>query len=138
MYFPSKKDAWLYPIYLAGVTACFAPFFVGRDYFLLFFTIPFAILLIWSWFTTGYRIEGEQIIITYGPMKKRISIKEIRKISKTQNPLAAPALSFDRLEILYGSQFKTELISPRDTQQFIFLIKSIHPQTEIANNVISK
>ncbi|MBO1626044.1 PH domain-containing protein [Bacillus arachidis] len=138
MYFPSKKDAWIYSIYLAGVAACFAPFLAGGDYFLLFFTIPFAILLIWSWFTTGYTVEDEQIIIRYGLRKKRISIKDIRKISKTKNPLAAPALSFDRLEILYGSQFETELISPRDTQRFIFLIKSIHPQIEVANNVINE
>lgn len=138
MYFPSKKDAWLYPIYLAGVAACFAPFLAGRDYFLLFFTVPFAILLIWSWFTTGYKVEKEQIIIRYGPMKKRISIKDIRKITTTKNPLAAPALSFDRLEILYGSQFETELVSPREAQQFVSLIKSIHPQIEVANNLINE
>ncbi|WP_176546732.1 PH domain-containing protein [Bacillus pseudomycoides] len=119
MHFPSKKDAWLYPIYFAGVATCLAPFLAGRDYFLLFFTIPFVILLIWSWFTTGYKVENEQIIIRYGLMKKRISIKDIRKISKNQNPLAAPALSFDRLEILYGSQFETALVSPRDKQQFV-------------------
>ncbi|WP_459500786.1 PH domain-containing protein [Bacillus sp. C1] len=133
MYFPSKKDAWLYPIYLAVIAACFAPFLVGKDYFILFFTIPFAILLIWSWFTTGYKVENEQIIITYGPVKKRISIKEIRKITKTNNPLAAPALSFDRLEILYGSQFETALVSPKDKQQFVSLLKSIHPQMEVEN-----
>lgn len=63
-------------------------------------------------------------------------MKEIRKISKTKNPLAAPALSFDRLEILYGSQFETELVSPRDTKRFVSLIKSTHPQIEVANNLI--
>lgn len=138
MYFPSKRDTWLYPIYLAGIVVCFAPFLAGRDYFILFFTIPFAILLIWSWFTTGYKVENEQIIIRYGLMKKRISIKDIRKISKTKNPLAAPALSFDRLEILYGSQFETELVSPKDKQQFVSLLKSIHPQIEVENHVINE
>ncbi|CAI8716869.1 PH domain-containing protein [Bacillus pseudomycoides] len=137
MYFPSQKDAWLYPIYLAVVAACFAPFLAGRDYFLLFFTIPFAILLIWSWFTTGYRVEDAQIIIRYGPMKKRISIKDIGKISKTKNPLAAPALSFDRLEILYGSQFETALVSPKDKRKFVSLLKSIHPQIEIENHIMN-
>ncbi|HEK9103271.1 PH domain-containing protein [Bacillus pfraonensis] len=138
MYFPSKKDVWLYPIYLAGVAACFAPFLAGRDYFLLFFTIPIAVLLIWSWFTTGYRIKDEQLIIRYGPRKKRISIKDIRKISKTKNPLAAPALSFDRLEILYGSQFETELVSPKDEQQFVCVLKNIHPQIEVENHLINE
>lgn len=138
MYFPSKKDAWIYSIYLAGIAACFAPFLAGRDYFLLFFIIPLAILLIWSWFTTGYTVENEQIIIRYGPMKKRISIKDIRKISRTKNPLAAPALSFDRLEILYGSQFQAELVSPKDKQQFVSLLKSIHPQIEVEYHIMNK
>ncbi|WP_347269297.1 PH domain-containing protein [Bacillus sp. TL12] len=62
----------------------------------------------------------------------------MRKISKIKNPLAAPAPSFDRLEILHGTQFETELISPRDTKQFVSLIKSIHPQVEIANNLIQE
>ncbi|PFE03342.1 hypothetical protein COE15_26250 [Bacillus cereus] len=133
-----KKDAWIYSIYLAGVAACFAPFLAGRDYFLLFFTIPLAILLIWSWFTTGNKVEDEQIIIRYGPMKKRISIKDIRKISRTKNPLAAPALSFDRLEILYGSQFQGGLVSPKDKQQFVSLLKSIHPQIEVEYHIMNK
>ncbi len=123
---------------MAGVAACFAPFLAGRDYFLLFFTIPLAILLIWSWFTTGYTVENEQIIIRYGPMKKRISIKDIRKISRTKNPLAAPALSFDRLEILCGSQFQAELVSLKDKQQFVSLLKSIHPQIEVEYHIMNK
>lgn len=71
-------------------------------------------------------------------MKKRISIKDIRKISRTKNPLAAPALSYDRLEILYGSQFQAELVSPKDKQQFVSLLKSIHPQIEVEYHIMNK
>jgi Bacterial PH domain len=137
MYFPSKKDLWLYPIYWGCIFVCFTPFYVGRDYGTLFFLIPLAILLVWSWFTTGYKVDNENLIIQYGPVKKKIPIKDIRKIRKTKNPLSAPALSFDRLEISYGSGygFGMALISPKDKQSFVSLLKSKNPQIEVDTKI---
>ncbi|AJH22241.1 MULTISPECIES: PH domain-containing protein [Bacillus] len=130
MEFPSKKDVWLYPIFFVVIGACFAPIFVGREYFLLFFTIPLAILFSWSWFSTKYIVKEEIIMITSGPVKKRIFIRDIKRISNTKNPIAAYALSFDRLEIVYGS-YETEIISPKNKEQFINLVKSKNPHIEI-------
>lgn len=130
MEFPSKKDIWLYPIFFVVIGACFAPIFAGREYFLLFFTIPLAILFSWSWFSTKYIVKEEKIIITSGPVKKRIFIRDIKRISNTKNPIAAHALSVDRLEIVYGS-YETELISPRNKEEFILLLKRKNPGIEI-------
>ena len=41
---------------------------------------------------------------------------------KYENPIAAYALSFDRLEIVYGAH-QTEIISPKDKEQFINHVK---------------
>ncbi|MGE6548298.1 PH domain-containing protein [Bacillus mycoides] len=130
MEFLSKKDVWLYPIFFVVIGACFAPIFAGREYFLLFFTIPLAILFSWSWFSTKYIVKEEIIIITSGLVKKRIFIRDIKRISNTKNPIAAHALSFDRLEIVYGS-YETELISPRNKEEFILLLKRKNPGIEI-------
>ncbi|WP_002149767.1 PH domain-containing protein [Bacillus cereus] len=130
MEFPSKKDVWLYPIFFIILGACFAPIFAGREYFLLFFTIPLAILFSWSWFSTKYIVKEEIIMITSGPVKKRIFIRGIKRISNTKNPISAYALSFDRLEIVYGS-YETELISPRNKEEFILLLKRKNPGIEI-------
>lgn len=46
--FHQKKDVWLHPIFFIVVGACFAPIFAGREYFLLLFTIPLAMLFSWS------------------------------------------------------------------------------------------
>ncbi|WP_342718575.1 PH domain-containing protein [Bacillus paramycoides] len=113
MEFPSKKDVWLYSIFFVVIGACFAPLFAGREYVLLFFTIPLAILFMWSWFSTTYIVEEETITIRSGFVKKRILIRDIKQISNTKNPIAAHALSFDRLEIVYGAH-QTEIISPKD------------------------
>ncbi|MES5895288.1 MULTISPECIES: PH domain-containing protein [Bacillus cereus group] len=130
MGFPSKKDTWLYPIFFIVLGACFAPIFAGREYFLLFFTIPLAILFSWSWFSTKYIVKEEIVMITSGPVKKRIFIRDIKRISNTKNPIAAYALSFDRLEIVYGS-YETEIISPKNKEQFINLVKSKNPHIEM-------
>ncbi|MGG0131474.1 PH domain-containing protein [Bacillus tropicus] len=123
MEFPSKKDTWLYPIFFVVIGACFAPIFAGREYFLLFFTIPLAIVFIWSWFSTKYIVGEETLTIRSGFVNKRIFIRDIKQISNTKNPIAAYALSFDRLEIIYGSH-QTEIISPKDKEQFINLVTS--------------
>ncbi|MDA1578433.1 PH domain-containing protein [Bacillus cereus group sp. TH228LC] len=123
MEFPSKKDTWLYPIFFVVIGACFAPIFAGREYFLLFFTIPLAIVFIWSWFSTKYIVGEETITIRSGFVNKRIFIRDIKQISNTKNPIAAYVLSFDRLEIIYGSH-QTEIISPKDKEQFINLVTS--------------
>ena len=135
MYFPSKKDLWVYLVIWVCVIACLTPIFIGRDFEVLFFTIPLAILLIWALFTTGYKVNDELLIIQNGPIKKKILIKDIKKISKTKNPLASSALSIDRLEITYGSKFEMELVSPKDKQKFISLLKSINSQIEVIDNI---
>ncbi|KZD28739.1 PH domain-containing protein [Bacillus cereus] len=129
MEFPSKKDTWLYPIFFIVLGACFAPIFVGREYFLLLFTIPLAILFSWSWFSTKYIVGEEIITIRSGLVTKRIFIRDIKQISNTKNPIAAHALSFDRLEIVYCTH-KTEIISPKDKEQFINLVKSKNTHIE--------
>ncbi|RWQ77643.1 PH domain-containing protein [Bacillus cereus] len=130
MEFPSKKDVWLHPIFFIVVGACFAPIFAGREYFLLLFTIPLAMLFSWSWFLAKYIAREETITIRSGLVTKRIFIRDIKQISNTKNPIAAHALSFDRLEIVYDTH-KTEIISPRNKEQFINLVKSKNSNIEI-------
>ncbi|PEL62664.1 PH domain-containing protein [Bacillus wiedmannii] len=127
MEFSSKKDIWLYPIFFVIIGACFAPLFAGKEYFLLFFTIPLAILFMWSWFSTKYIVGEETITIRSGLVKKSIFIRDIKQISNAKNPIAAHALSLDRLEIVYGAH-KTEVISPKDKDQFINLVTSKNPK----------
>ncbi|MEX3620806.1 PH domain-containing protein [Viridibacillus arvi] len=131
MYYPSKKDIWLAVINWAVIKSCFLPLAIQRDYGALFFTIPLALFLGWSWFTTGYRISNELLIIQSGPLKKRIPIKDIKKIISTKNPLASSALSFDRIEISYGTDYGMALVSPKNKRAFVSHLKNINQQIEL-------
>ena len=68
MEFPSKRYMVISDFFVV-IGACFAPIFAGREYFLLFFTIPLAILFMWSWFSTKYIVGEERITIKSGFVK---------------------------------------------------------------------
>ncbi|MGE7925973.1 PH domain-containing protein [Viridibacillus arvi] len=106
--------------------ACFAPLVAGRDYMVLVFTVPLAFLLAWGCYKTGYEVKADYLIIYSGPLKKKILITDIKNMKQTKNPLASYALSIDRLEIIYASDFNMALISPKDKDSFIKLVKKVN------------
>jgi len=79
---------------------------------------PGSILPIWLVATTYYKIEGEHLFISCGPVEKSVPLSEITGVTPTNNPLSSPALSLDRLRIDYG-QGQSVMISPRDKDGFI-------------------
>jgi hypothetical protein len=75
---------------------------------------------------TKYIITGNILIIKAGFMiNKTISIQEIKCITRTNNPLSSPALSLDRIEILYA-KMKRVVISPKDRNLFINQLQAIN------------
>lgn len=82
--------------------------------------------LLWSWLGTDYKIEGGLIKIRCGPFKSTVKIEEIEKVSATNIPLSAPALSFDRIEILHG-KYNTTIGSPKDKSGFIRVLVTENP-----------
>ena len=81
--------------------------------------------------TTFYTIENEKLHVKSSFLINiLIDIQQIKKISETNTIMSAPAVSFDRLEILYN-KFDTVVISPKEKMQFIEAIKKINPQVEV-------
>jgi uncharacterized membrane protein YdbT with pleckstrin-like domain len=60
-------------------------------------------LILHMFFNTTYKIEKEKLHIKCGFFKyKPVTIKEMKKVSKSSNIISSPAASFDRIEITYG------------------------------------
>jgi hypothetical protein len=135
MYFPSKKDIWLGLLFWATILICLIPLIFEQDIIAILILVPISLFLVWLWFTTGYLIEGEELIIKFGPIKKKIPISDITKIRKTRNPLSAPALSMDRLEILYGT-YRYTLVSPQEKGRFVSCLREINSNIEIEESVM--
>lgn len=78
--------------------------------------------------TTNYVIDGSSLYIKSSFLvNKKIDIKRVKKISETNNPLSAPAVSLDRLEIVYG-EHGSILISPKDKLSFIAHMTRLNPE----------
>jgi hypothetical protein len=58
--------------------------------------------------------------------KTKIDIKSIRKIYRTRNIISSPALSLDRIAIVYN-QYDEVLISPINKEDFIEELMKINP-----------
>jgi hypothetical protein len=124
--YKSKVDWWL--IILIGCVFGY-PIIDGiltNEYFL---SAIFAFVLVLFFLlakTIKYRIEVGNLMI----WNTKIEIKSIRKIYRTNNPLSSPALSLDRLAIVYN-KFDEILISPKERNEFIDELLKINPSIEI-------
>ncbi|UEG55384.1 PH domain-containing protein [Mucilaginibacter daejeonensis] len=59
-----------------------------------------------------------------------IDANTIKSVKATRNPLSAPAISLDRLEIAYG-KYDTIMVSPKDRTGFIAQLLNDHPSIAV-------
>ncbi|MGO4772970.1 PH domain-containing protein [Flavobacterium sp. W22_SRS_FK3] len=129
--FKSKIDLWF--VFFLGIM--FSVIIIKMAYDRLWGGLVFMIFttacIVYMFVTTFYIIEDEKLTIKCGFLfHVSIAVASIKKISETNNIMSSPALSFDRLEILYN-KFDTVLISPKDKQGFMEAIQKINPSVEV-------
>ena len=141
LYFPTKKDIWFFLIIWGFILFMILIYiFGGRPVgwqLITYKSVPGYIigaltltLLLWIWFGTGYKVEGELLKLQFGPFKSKVNIKKIKKISRTKNPFTAPALSVDRLEILFG-KYDVIDISPKNENELINSLLAVNPNIQV-------
>ncbi|GAB3549970.1 PH domain-containing protein [Spirosoma fluminis] len=97
---------------------------VGIIGFITFFIIHLFV-------TTHYTIDSHLLRIKSGFFfNKSVEIASIRKIIETRNPISSPALSLDRIEVIYN-RFDSVLLSPQDKIGFIDELKKANPDIEV-------
>ena len=75
-------------------------------------------LMAWVSLGTHYTLSREELDIRSGPFRWQVPISRIKDVKPSRSLLSAPALSTDRLEIVYGSHESVQ-ISPRDRERFL-------------------
>jgi hypothetical protein len=118
----SKIDWWL--IIIIFIVFCH-PMIEGiltKDY--IMFSVSFGVLsLVFLMFKSiKYKIDGEQLQIWW----TKIDINSIKRIYSTHNPLSSPALSLDRIAVVYNT-YDEVLISPKEREDFIREVLKINP-----------
>jgi hypothetical protein len=122
MVFKSKMDWWLPTLMLIVLGFPIGMGIIEKEYLVsvLFAIILAAVFIMFHY--TVYRLQDGQLVV----WSTKIDIRTIRKINKTRNPISSPALSLDRIEIIYN-KFDSILISPKDKQAFVEELLKINP-----------
>ena len=76
------------------------------------------VLLIWLTFGTYYAVNKDTLRVVSGPFRWKISIADITSVTPTRAMWSSPAMSLDRLRIVYGNGRRI-MISPADKQDFL-------------------
>jgi len=134
--FRSKVDANLRIIGLAA--PCVAAVALGttaghgRRMMLLLacVTTLVALLVVWMVLSTYYEITRDLLVAHSGPFSWRIPLEEISSVRDSHSVRSGPALSMDRLEVIWRGR-RTLLISPADKQAFLAALHRRAPQLAV-------
>lgn len=135
--FRSKVDGGFIWIALAMPCVAFAALFTtphgNRLLWIPVGTLFLATFVIcWIFISTYYELQGKELAIHCGPFTWRIPLAEVTDIRESSTTRSGPALSLDRLEIVYGGG-KVLVISPADKARFIASFEKC--RKEVASHV---
>ena len=86
-----------------------------------------ALLVCWILVSTYYELEAGDLIAHSGPFTWRIPLVEVKAVRESSSTRSGPALSMDRLEIIYGAG-RVLMISPADKAEFLAAVRRHAPQ----------
>ena len=105
---------------------------IKRIIFISLFTMPGAILLLLIFFNVKYSLSADKLFVKNGFSTQSISLKDITHTTPTNSTLSAPALSLDRIEIIYKGG--SIVISPKDKDGFYHAIQERVPALKTDGN----
>lgn len=77
-----------------------------------------AAVMWWLHHSTTYTFSELELLVRSTGLSWRVPLRDIRAVTATRDPLASPALSFDKLRIDYGP-LRTVMVSPADRELFL-------------------
>ena len=84
------------------------------------------VLVCWTLISTCYELQREQLVAHCGPFTWHIPLADISEVRESNSMRSGPALSMDRLEIVYqGGKILT--ISPADKAGFMVALRRRAP-----------
>lgn len=120
--FNSKIDWWLIILFVIVFGYPISDGLLSKQYGLSFTMFGFLALIGILFSKIKYVIDGQILKIWW----IKVEIKSIKRIYRTRNPLSSPALSLDRIAIVYN-KYDEVLISPKNKQEFVEELLKINP-----------
>ncbi len=131
--FRSKVDAKLWAIGLAMSAVALIAIITGPRlstgvlWLPVIATVLVAAIVVWVVLSTYYEFKGDALVAHSGPFSWRIPLKEISAVRESSSVRSGPALSLDRLDIVFGAG-RVLLISPEDKTGFLAALRRRAPQ----------
>ena len=130
--YDSKKDLWLVIVLWLVIITMLLSMFVSfktmscrpAEIFVIGVETCGGILILWVLFGTFYRLDDTTLFIRSGPFSWRIERDQIREVKPSNSGISSPALSLDRVMIIYGDRNRKILVSPQSKDDFIAEIQS--------------
>jgi len=110
-----------------GGTAMASAVAGGSVVHVVIFALPM-VLLAWMILTTQYTVTETDLQLRCLFSRRSIPLRSIQRLRPSRNPLAAPALSLDRIEITHAGG--VALVSPRDRHGFVRAIVERSPEVD--------
>lgn len=124
--YKSKVDWWLIAVILIAFGYPIVDGILSKEYVLSTVFIALLVLFYLLAKSIQYKIDGENLII----WRTKIPIQSIHKIYRTRIPLSSPALSLDRIAIVYN-KYDEIFISPKEREEFIKELLKVNPTIEV-------
>ncbi|QJX49038.1 PH domain-containing protein [Hymenobacter taeanensis] len=124
--FPSKISWWLFAPVLSSLGFFLLLSFVQQRWGASVVVLAVGAFLGYLLANTRYTLTPQELLITSGPIHKRVPITSITSVKPTRNPISSPALSLNRLEIRYG-KYDSVLISPANPKGFLTTLHQLNP-----------
>ena len=124
--FKSKVDTWI-ALLIAVVAAMDIAFIVfiamssespADKTSVVLIMVGLFVFLMWLAFRTYYAVDKTTLRVVSGPMRWKIAIDEIKSVSPTRSLWSSPAMSLDRLLIVYGKGRRI-MVSPAAQHGFL-------------------
>lgn len=131
MVFKSKVDIWMGAILIFVPVLMVYGVITEPGIVIIVVTIIFIVLLATLFFGTKYVIQDDELIVHGGITKTKINIAQIRSLRPSKNPLSAPAMSIDRIEITFDPDMQVTLVSPKDKELFVKKLLEVNPAIKL-------
>lgn len=126
MTFYSKRDLWLGVLMLGVIGYSTTVALIESGWSLIGFILVLIFgFVCWLWVGTFYVVSEGMLYIHSGPFKSTYDVNLIYSVNDTKNPISAPALSIDRMEV--KGQGIYIIISPEDKTGFVEALQKENP-----------
>jgi hypothetical protein len=145
--YKSKVDWWLAVLiillFASGIAylgACVYFYFetgVIRWWYIVYgvFTTALIIGLVWPIY---YVLKEDSLFIRHGLVRSTYKYSIMSMVKPSRNPLSSPALSLDRLMIVYEGTFGFFMISPQDKEGFMKDLASRADHLEYVDGIVKE